>query len=153
MRTMRADMDVISSFYGAGVHTQLSNFYPWEMPVDGLLWPTVEHYFQAMKTTDASLRETIRFAGSPSQAKKLGRHLPLRSDWEAIKIPVMRRALMHKFEANNEMGEYLLSTGNALLIEGNTWGDRFWGAVDNQGENWLGGLLMMRRAELRALTS
>lgn len=147
-------MEVIAKFQDDnGEHLPWSNFYRFRFAVDGLEWDTVEHYFQAMKTTDASLRGTIRFAGSPKLAKRLGRQLPLRSDWEAVKIPVMRRALMHKFEVNNEMGRLLLETGDAFMVEGNTWGDRFWGAVDNVGENWLGALLMLRRAELRALTS
>jgi ribA/ribD-fused uncharacterized protein len=143
--------NVVESFYVDGVHTPLSNFYSWRMAVDGFEYDTVEHYFQCMKAASVEDAENIRTATTPGEAKRLGRRCKMRQDWEAIKIPVMRRALLHKFELNNEMGEYLLATGDAWLVEGNTWGDRFWGAVNGVGDNWLGTLLMARRAELRAL--
>jgi len=130
-------------------HTPLSNFYPSEIEVDGLLWATVEHYYQAMKTLDPAARERIRTAATPGVSKRLGRRVDLRPDWEAVKIPVMRRALAHKFTHETEAGHYLLESGDGVLIEGNTWGDRFWGVDGGVGENWLGHLLMARRAELR----
>lgn len=143
--------NVIPSFYVDGVHSPLSNFYAFEFVVSGKTYATVEHYFQAMKTVDLTEREKLRLTHGPGTVKKMGRRVQLRTDWEAIKLQVMRTALMHKFEINNPMGECLLGTGDAWLVEGNNWGDRFWGAVDGQGENWLGHLLMARRAELRAL--
>lgn len=144
--------NVISSFYVDGVHTELSNFYVYRFAVDGFEYDTMEHYFQAMKTLEPTARAEIREASTPGQAKRLGRRCALRTDWEVVKIPVMRHGLAHKFEINNEMGQFLLRTGDAWLVEGNTWGDRFWGAVNTLGENWLGHLLMARRAELRALS-
>ena len=139
----------IERFYTPeGGHTRLSNFSPSPFTLGGLEWATVEHYFQAMKTKDPSEREAIRLAGSPGQAKRLGRKATLRPDWEEIKLAVMRQALHAKFKPGNLDGRYLLSTGDAYLIEGNDWGDRFWG-VDGGGQNWLGHLLMARRAELR----
>lgn len=143
--------NVIDSFYVDGVHSELSNFYVSNTVVDGLMYQTMEHYFQAMKTVDLTAREYIRGSSSPGVAKRAGRACDLRGDWEAIKLGVMRRGLMHKFDLHTPEGEFLLETGDAMLIEGNTWGDRYWGAVNGQGENWLGCLLMARRAELRYL--
>ncbi len=119
--------------------------------IQGQLWMTVEHYFQGMKTLDPQVRERIRMAPTPGKAKALGRGCRLRANWEEIKIPVMRMALRNKFLPTNSDGRYLLNTGNALLLEGNDWGDKYWGVVNGQGENWLGHLLMARRAEIRYL--
>ena len=140
---------VIDSFQVDGVHIEPSNFFVFRFAVDGVEYDTMEHYFQCMKTLDPVEREKIRTAATPGKAKREGRKCALRPDWEAVKIPVMRRGLLHKFEYGNEMGDWLLATGDAYIVEGNTWGDRFWGAVNGYGENWLGHLLMARRAELR----
>lgn len=139
---------------GGLVHSPLSNFHVGDLLINGQIWPSVEHYFQAVKTNDPLRREAIRLASSPGEAKSMGTsrsQTVLRPDWEAIKIRVMRYALRHKFVPVNSEGAYLLNTGHALLIEGNDWGDRFWGMVNGGGENWLGHLLMARRAELRYL--
>lgn len=137
------------------VHSPLSNFSASPMEIHGVTWPTVEHYFQGMKTQRDEEREAIRAAPTPGQAKHLGGarsgRCHLRANWEEIKIPVMRMGLRHKFVPSNADGRYLLNTGNALLIEGNDWGDKFWGCVRGLGENWLGHLLMARRAEIRYL--
>ena len=140
---------IVESFYVDGVHSPYSNCYVFRFAVDGVEYDTMEHYFQCMKTLDSNGRQFIREASSPGQAKRRGRGCVLRTDWEAAKIGVMRRGLAHKFELNNEMGQYLLASGDDYLVEGNNWGDRFWGAVNGYGENWLGHLLMARRAELR----
>lgn len=145
---------MILTFYTKeGGHTPLSNFSESPMVIDGDGWPTVEHYYQAMKTTDPAEREKIRRAQSPGEAKRLGRRVALRPDWEEIKLLVMRRALKYKFRYDNSDGVYLMSTGDQYLAEGNDWNDRFWGvspAVGGYGQNWLGVLLMARRAELRS---
>lgn len=141
--------EIIDSFYVNGVHTELSNFHVSETVIDGKTYQTLEHWFQCMKTVDVTAREDIRLAATPGQAKRLGRKCALRGDWEAVKISVMRKGLLHKFDIGTSFGSYLLQTGDAFLIEGNTWGDRFWGQVNGEGQNWLGHLLMARRAELR----
>lgn len=138
----------ISTFKGP--HAFLSNFFPSVIVAPEMSYPTVEHYFQAMKTTDHDERREIAHASTAAQAKLFGRRAALRPDWEQIKIPVMRAALRTKFAADSEFATLLLSTGDALLVEGNTWNDQFWGVSNGQGHNWLGHLLMARRAELRA---
>lgn len=149
-------MIVIRNFTGR--YTFLSNFShsPFSAPYYGVDegecydFETVEHYFQANKANTNVEREIIRLAATPGLAKKAGRKCELRSDWDAIKIPVMRAGLAEKFVAGKFLAEELLLTGDAHLIEGNTWGDRFWG-VDGHGENWLGWLLMAQRGFLRSL--
>lgn len=130
-------------------HLPLSNFSPSHLYIQDHWYDTIEHWYQAMKTLIESEREAIRSAPSPGVAKRLGRRCQLRLDWEAVRIPVMRFGLKHKFRTGTSDGQYLLGTGDQLLVEGNDWKDRFWG-VDGTGENWLGHLLMARRAELRS---
>jgi N-glycosidase YbiA len=96
-------------------------------------------------------------ASTPTKAKQLGQSVVIRRDWEAIKLQVMRDAIRFKFPTiHHELSELLLATGDAMLIEGNAWDDRYWGAIYNletdkwTGYNWLGHLLMARRAELRS---
>lgn len=141
---------IIDSFYQVGgEHSPLSNFYPSPFQALATTWPTVEHYYQAMKTYDNGDRERIRVLPTPGAAKKFGRRVELRSDWEAIKYDVMLYAVKAKFAPDTDLAAYLLATEDALLIEGNTWGDRTWGRVNGVGSNWLGTILMAWRCELR----
>lgn len=130
--------------------TPLSNFHLFDVRISGIYWKTNEHYFQAMKTLDTGERNLIWAAKTPGQAKRLGRKVTLRSDWEEIKLLVMRQAIDRKFTLESAPGKYLLKTGDRLLVEGNSWNDRFWGVCEGTGQNWLGVLLMYRRAALKA---
>lgn len=123
----------------------LSNFYYVIGP--NCKW-TVEHMYQAMKTLDQDERMEILFAKTPGIAKKLGRICTVRPDWDEIKVGVMRKALQIKFE-NPTLREKLLDTGDAILIEGNNWGDTYWGMCNGVGKNMLGVLLMEVRQEIR----
>jgi ribA/ribD-fused uncharacterized protein len=82
------------------------------------------------------------------QSKKLGKRVELRPDWEDVKIDIMRQVLKSKFTQNPELKAQLIATGDAELIEGNNWNDRFWGVCRGKGQNHLGKLLMEVRAEL-----
>jgi len=126
----------------AGDYSFLSNFYEHNG------W-TVEHYFQAAKTDSSEWRECILNAPSPGLAKKFGRKAPIRSTWDREKVAVMKSLLQKKFAPGSELAQKLLDTGDAQLIEGNWWGDRFWGVCDGKGKNWLGRLLMEVRKELK----
>lgn len=150
-------MQVISSFQypDGGGHTPLSNFYRHPIELDGLTWTTNEHYYQAAKAKTPADRDKIRFADTAGEAKRMGRKVELRDDWEAVKFQVMRDALEAKFQPGEQLGDWLLSTAPAMLVEGNTWHDRVWGVCTcercgSTGDNWLGFMLMARRAELRA---
>jgi ribA/ribD-fused uncharacterized protein len=116
----------------------------------------VEHYFQAQKfPSQPDYQEKIRRARSPKVAKTMGRsrEVPLRSDWEAIKDEVMRRALCAKFVAHPELTALLLGTGERKLIE-NAPSDEYWGCGrTGTGKNRLGSLLMELRAALKVDTN
>lgn len=130
----------------------LSNFY-YENQKDnnGIVWITNEHYYQAMKTMDPMWREHIQLAKFPGEAKKRGRKCPMRPDWEKVKDRVMLNGLRMKFGQNPYIRRLLLYTDKARLVEGNTWGDTYWGVCGDKGENKLGILLMQVRDELRTI--
>lgn len=133
-------------------HGFLSNFHPSPIEFGGVVYPTVEHAFQALKTVDQERRRWIATAATPSEAKRRGRAVQLRSDWEQVKSTVMLVLLRLKFD-DPSLSLLLLATGNATLIEGNHWGDRTWGATWEGGRwvgrNLLGELLMTIRDEIR----
>ena len=84
----------------------------------------------------------------PAEARRAGQKLPMRTDWESVKIDVMFRCLKEKFK-DPELREKLIDTGDEELIEGNWWGDTFWGVCQGKGENHLGKLLMTIREEIK----
>lgn len=127
----------------------LSNFSPPGVDEDGIYWPTVEHYFQAQKFSDSIIREKIRKAISPKDARVLGqsREYIIRSDWDAVREQVMLHALRLKFQ-NSQAKALLLSTGNRPLVEASPY-DYYWAAgQDGTGLNRLGRLLEQVRTEL-----
>jgi ribA/ribD-fused uncharacterized protein len=127
------------------------------MVIDDITYPTVEHYFQAMKTLDIEKRKEIAAAPTPGKAKRMGRQVQLRADWENIRYNVMTYAIRRKFE-DSILREKLLATGNAELIEGTTWHDNLWGRCScdkcsrTMSLNWLGHILMKEREILDANT-
>lgn len=79
----------------------------------------------------------------------------MRPDWHGIRVFQMRRWVSEKFLQDNLLARKLCDTGDAHLVEGNSWGDTFWG-VDNatgEGENRLGRILMEVRADLQTSTA
>jgi len=132
-----------------GEHQFLSNFWPSEVAYDFMVFPTVEHAFAAAKTNDPDERALIQLAESPGIAKKLGRKVKLREDWESEKVGIMTGLIHQKFQVGSELAGKLMATGQAELIEGNWWGDTFWGVCKGKGENWLGVILMKRREQLQ----
>lgn len=134
-----------------GDHFFLSNFYLCPIKLDGVMYPSVEHAYQAAKTLDPVFRDMIREAIKPSYAKRIGRSVPLREGWNDIRLDVMRELAWQKFEIP-ALREALLATGSAELIEGNDWGDTFWGVQRGVGENHLGLILMNIRARVRERT-
>lgn len=142
-----AELRSIDSFNGE--FRFLSNFWPAPTEYEGILYPTSEHAYQAAKTLDKKIRRQIADLATPSSAKKAGRALVLRPDWNSVKLLVMEACVRDKFTRNPDLAQKLLATGDAHLIEGNTWGDTFWGVCDSKGENHLGIILMKIREELR----
>jgi N-glycosidase YbiA len=129
-----------------------SNFSSHGVHLDGVFWPTTEHYFQAQKFLSEDDRVNIRRAPSPKEAANRGRDRsrPLREDWEAVKDDVMHRAVHAKFAGHPELRALLLSTGDQEIVE-NTSHDYYWGCgKDGGGKNMLGKILMKVREELRS---
>lgn len=154
----RKRMNVIEEFEALpisefkGDYRYLSNFYPCEIWVKGKCWPSSEHLYQAMKSTDGNVQEVIRqfpFKG----LKAMGNDITLRPDWDKVKDDLMYRIVKQKFKQNPDIREQLCST-SVDLIEGNYWHDNYWGdcfckkCIDIQGRNKLGQILMRVRAEL-----
>ena len=131
-----------------GKYWFLSNFYPAPVEMDGKLWPTVEHAYQACKTNDPVVRGRILIAPKPGTAKYLGQRVRLRENWDEMKLDVMKILVSRKFK-ELELARKLLATRDAQLVEGNYWGDAFWGVYNGAGENHLGRILMEVRKELQ----
>lgn len=134
-------MNVIDKFEGE--YHFLSNFYERQVTIDGLTFENTEAAFHSYK--QPSRRE--EFVGlTAKEAKRLGRSVTLRDDWEEIKDSVMFNVCMTKFSQHEDIKQALLKTGNADLIEGNTWNDTYWGVCNGKGRNKLGQILMLIRA-------
>ena len=138
--------NVIDKFDGE--YFFLSNFYPCDVNYDGMKFRNAEAAFQSAKTVFSIEKSTFTVLDA-SSAKKLGRQVLLRKDWEQMKDKVMYDVCYAKFSQNPELLQKLLNTSDSILIEGNTWGDRIWGIYKGEGENRLGKILMQIRDELR----
>lgn len=128
----------------------LSNFYEAPIEYDGLCFGNAEAAFQAQKCVDREGRMEFQNM-RPSEAKRAGRKVTLRPDWEQVKVHLMEEIVRAKFTQNSDLAQMLLATGDRLIQEGNTWHDIFWGVdqKSGQGENHLGKILMKIREELR----
>ncbi len=131
-----------------------SNFYKHSFQLDGLKWPTSEHYYQAQKFQGIDPRrlEYIRLAPDPMTAKNLGNDhdVPIRRDWDLVRDEVMRRAILRKFETENSLRKILVETGDAPLVEMEAGGPYWSAGEDGRGLNRLGQILMEVREILKA---
>lgn len=128
----------------------LSNFYYCKVTYEGILYPSSEHAYQAAKSTINEDRMSVKYAGSPAQAKQRGRHIKMRPDWDDVKLGVMEDILRIKF-GRPLLKEKLLLTKGFNIVEGNHWGDTYWGVCRGKGSNHLGQLLMKIREEITSL--
>jgi ribA/ribD-fused uncharacterized protein len=140
-------------FYGtSSEYGCLSNFAHYPIRLNGSVWATVEHFFQAQKFPDTEYEEAIRQAKSPAKAKAMGRSRKyhLRRDWESVKDGIMREAVLAKFSQHAELRVILVGTGDAVIVEDSPTDD-YWGCgARGNGRNKLGLILMSVREELRA---
>lgn len=138
--------NMISVFNGS--YRWLSNFHLCNIfDVYGQCWPSAENLYQALKC--AHLDDRSRFVGlTPGQAKRLGRDVELRKDWDDIKLAVMLDVVTSKFVQNADLAQLLVATGDKHIEEGNRWGDCFWGVCNGVGENHLGKIIMQVRSKL-----
>ena len=142
--------DTIYFYAQTDANSEFSNFAPYGVAFDDAWWPTVEHYFQAMKFHDDAYRARIRRCGKPKAAKALGmtRAVPLRANREEVKDAIMLEAVRCKFRTHEHPRQLLLATGTKLIAE-NAPMDAYWGiGPDGQGLNRLGEILMQVREEL-----
>lgn len=146
-----------------GSYYFLSNFYPCEIEHDSIVYPSLEHYYVALKCDNDQIingkyytcfdfRELISKVKSPGKVKIIGKNIKVRSDWNDIKLDIMWIGIQQKFR-NKELSELLISTGDQKLVEGNYWHDNFYGQCTcekciDKGKNKLGKLLMKIRSEL-----
>lgn len=130
---------------------ELCNYFVRPMVVDGVVWPAVEHYYQAQKTLDPVFQQRIHDAATPAEAKALGNspECVRRADWDTWKLMAMRKALFAKFTQHEDLRRMLLDTGDMILHE-NSMEDYYWGiGAEGTGLSMLGKLLMALREELR----
>lgn len=128
----------------------LSNFAWCQVRLDGLVFPTVEHAYQAAKTEDPDTRLAVSQLQTPGQAKRAGQGLKWRKGWADMRVQVMADLLVQKFSLDPLYRRLLDETGDARIVEGNTWKDKFWGVYQGEGQNMLGELLMKIRSANRA---
>lgn len=136
----------IESF--SGTYEFLSNFHGGMVTIGGHQFQTAEHAYQAAKASNVEGLNAILRCATPGQAKRMGRKIEMVSDWNDIRLSVMENIVRIKFQ-NPTLASKLLSTGDAYLVEGNTWGDTFWGVCGGKGENHLGKILMLIREEIK----
>lgn len=136
----------IRSFVGP--YCFLSNFHRCNVKIGEFTYPSAEHAYQAQKSVNDLMHECFTRLPTAGHAKRLGNTLNLPANWHEVKVAVMRQVVLAKFEQNRPLRMLLISTGKEELIEGNTWGDVFWGVVGNQGHNHLGKILMDVRGAL-----
>ncbi len=141
-------MDTIENFRGK--YNFLSNFSGHRVKYDGVTWETSEHAYQAAKTHDKDEKTMIQLCLTPGASKKAGKKITLRDDWDQVKLGIMDRIVHSKFAGNSSLTRKLLATEDAEIIEGNSWGDSYWGVCEGKGQNNLGKILMKVRGEIRS---
>ena len=141
--TNRLIIDRFTGGYGF-----LSNFHTSPVAYEGRQYRSVEHAYQAAKSLRGAVRDRIANLKIAGEAKREGRRVQLRPGWEGMKLQVMLDLLRLKFR-ESDLREAILATGDAELVEGNDWGDNFWGVCMDRGKNHLGKLLMQVRDELK----
>ena len=136
-------------YKGKWVYNWFSNMEPSEITIDGTTYPSVENYYQAMKSLDVEIHKLFS-AITPSKSKFLGKGLKIRPDWEEVKENFMYKALWVKFN-QPQWKEKLLATNEEEIVEWNNWGDLIWGKDIRslKGQNKLGILLMKIREQLK----
>jgi ribA/ribD-fused uncharacterized protein len=139
-------IDTIKCFDGE--YAFLSNFYECKVEWEGIIYPSTEHAFQAAKVINPATRMAIAAAPTPGKAKRMGRQVQLRGDWEQVKDGIMYEIVLAKFQQNRELADKLLDTECAVLEEGNTWNDTYWGVCNGVGRNQLGKTLMAVRMHM-----
>jgi len=126
-----------------------SNFSKHPITVDGKVYATTEHFYQASKMVSEADHESVRLSDTPKSAKNLAYCLPMKDNWEDIKYKVMVDALIYKATQHQDIKEILMNTGDEILEEASPK-DAIWGTgKDGKGLNLLGKAWMETRSRLR----
>ena len=131
---------MIESF--TGEYEFLSNFYVCPVTYNGITYKSSEHAYQAAKALTKEDHDAVMNCKTPGQAKRMGAKIQIKPDWDKIKNRVMFDIVYNKFDQNKEIREKLFATCDELLVEGNYWGDCYWGICGGKGLNYLGKILM-----------
>jgi ribA/ribD-fused uncharacterized protein len=145
-------MGEITSFTGG--YRFLSNFWPCDVKLGHIVFPSAEHGYQARKSLVPAVQVSVARLATPGEAKRYGRRIELRPDWEQVKKRTMLLVVLAKFTQNSDLAARLVATEDAYLEEGNTWHDNYWGACGcdehtGEGLNYLGRILTMVRDIIR----
>lgn len=127
----------------------LSNMYPCPVYYRGCCYNSVEHAYQAAKAINANDHDLISACNTSYEAKKMGRVINCRKDWDEVKDAVMLECVSSKFMTSPDLAYKLLQTENHTLVEYNYWGDTYWGVSRGTGENKFGLILMHVRQGLK----
>lgn len=127
-----------------GEYRWLSNFWPSPFTFNGFTWPTVEHAYVCHKAIPSRLIPTATkvLEMTAGQAKRYGRTINIREDFDMIKLYLMQSLQFRKYDENAELLEKLLETGDCNIEETNAWSDQFWGVSEGYGANHLGRIIM-----------
>ena len=136
----------ITRFYDE--YRWLSNFWMSPVVFDDKMYASVEHAYQANKAIGDTDHLYVALAPTAGKAKRRGQAIEMRPDWDRVKLGVMEACLRSKFAFGTELAQMLVDTGDAELVEGNSWGDCYWGRCNGIGESHLGRFLMKIREEL-----
>lgn len=131
-----------------GTYRFLSNFWPVSVLWAGVEWPSSEHAYQGAKFNDPKKTAKLLANPDPVAAKRIGRTKGMRPDWDDVKLDIMREIVHCKFDQHHMLANALKNTAPHELVEGNWWGDTYWGKCNGRGENYLGRILMEERAWL-----
>lgn len=124
----------------------LSNFYRCTVEINGFRFKNAEAAYQSFKNLDHQIEfESLE----ANKAKQYAKKIPLRNDWDYIKLDVMYKVVKAKFIQNWYLGEWLIQTNDSDLVEENSWGDTFWGTCNGIGENHLGNILKKIKYEIK----
>ena len=135
------DIPTNLEYKGKWVKNWFSNMTLTPIEIDGVMWPSVENYYQAYKCTDDSEFEAFKVI-TPSQAKYRGRKQTLPDNWDKLKLITMFKGLYAKFSQHADQRTMLLDH-KERFVEWNNWKDTYWGFDINlkKGDNNLGKLL------------
>ena len=141
----------MNGIYGfTGEYRFLSNFWFVDVELDGVIYRSTEHAYQAAKTFDAQERSLIQRLSRPADAKKYAQTIKIREDWDEVRWDIMYDLNCQKYSIL-EFGDLLLGTGNMYIEETNVWNDTYWGVCHGKGKNKLGKILMAIREDLQSI--